>query len=276
MKLKKILGLGLSALILVSVVGCSSSEDKNASVDVANSSEDKKIVVGASATPHAEILEEIKPLLKDKGYELDIKVFDDYVLPNTALDEGSLDANYFQHVPYLEETVDKKGYKLTYTKKIHLEPMGVYSKKIKNLDELSNGAKIAIPNDPTNGSRAIKLLADNGLIKVKDKEILTVKDLTENTKNIEIIEVEAPQLPTVLLDVDAAIINTNYALGANLNPTKDAIAIESVDSPYSNILACREDNKDSEKLKVLTEALTSEKVKEFIKEKYKGSIIPSF
>ena len=276
MKLKKILGLGLSAFILVSVVGCSSGEDKNASVDVANSSEDKKIVVGASATPHAEILEEIKPLLKDKGYELDIKVFDDYVLPNTALDEGSLDANYFQHVPYLEETVDKKGYKLTYTKKIHLEPMGVYSKKIKSLDELSNGVKIAIPNDPTNGSRAIKLLADNGLIKVEDKEILTVNDLIENTKNIEIIEVDAPQLPTILLDVDAAVINTNYALSANLNPTKDAIAIESVDSPYSNILACREDNKDSEKIKVLTEALTSEKVKEFIKEKYQGSIIPSF
>ena len=276
MKLKKILGLGLSAFILVSVVGCSLGEDKNTSEDVTNSSEDKKIVVGASATPHAEILEEIKPLLKDKGYELDIKVFDDYVLPNTALDEGSLDANYFQHVPYLEETVDKKGYKLTYTKKIHLEPMGVYSKKIKNLDELSNGAKIAIPNDPTNGSRAIKLLADNGLIKVEDKEILTVKDLTENTKNIEIIEVDAPQLPTMLLDVDAAIINTNYALSANLNPTKDAIAIESVDSPYSNILACREENKDSEKIKVLTEALTSEKVKEFIKEKYQGSIIPSF
>ena len=203
-------------------------------------------------------------------------MFDDYVLPNTALDEGSLDANYFQHVPYLEETVDKKGYKLTYTKKIHLEPMGVYSKKIKNLDELSNGAKIAIPNDPTNGSRAIQLLADNGLIKVEDKEILTVNDLIENTKNIEIIEVDAPQLPTILLDVDAAVINTNYALGANLNPTKDAIAIESVDSPYSNILACREDNKDSEKIKVLTEALTSEKVKEFIKEKYQGSIIPSF
>lgn len=276
MKLKKILGLGLSAFILVSVVGCSLGEDKNTSEDVTNSSEDKKIVVGASATPHAEILEEIKPLLKDKGYELDIKVFDDYVLPNTALDEGSLDANYFQHVPYLEETVDKKGYKLTYTKKIHLEPMGVYSKKIKNLDELSNGAKIAIPNDPTNGSRAIKLLADNGLIKVEDKEILTVKDLTENTKNIEIIEVDAPQLPTILLDVDAAVINTNYALSANLNPTKDAIAIESVDSPYSNILACREENKDSEKIKVLTEALTSEKVKEFIKEKYQGSIIPSF
>ena len=276
MKLKKILGLGLAAVILVSAVGCSSSKGEKDSVDAADSSEDKKIVVGASATPHAEILEEIKPLVEAKGYELDVKIFDDYVLPNTALDEGSLDANYFQHVPYLEETVAQKGYKLTYTAKVHLEPMGVYSEKIKKLDELNDGAKIAIPNDPTNGSRAIQLLADNGLIKVADKEILTVKDVTENAKNIEFVEVEAPQLPTVLADVDAAVINTNYALSANLNPTKDAIVIESSDSPYSNILACREDNKDSEKVKVLTEALTSKEAKAFIEEKYQGSIIPSF
>ena len=276
MKLKKLLGLGLATVILVSSVGCSSSKGEKDAVDAADSSENKKIVVGASATPHAEILEEIKPLVEAKGYELEVKVFDDYVLPNTALDEGSLDANYFQHVPYLEETVSQKGYKLTYTTKIHLEPMGVYSEKIKNLDEVADGAKIAIPNDPTNGSRAIQLLADNGLIKVADKELLSIKDVTENTKNIEFVEVEATQLPTVLADVDAAVINTNYALSANLNPTKDAIAIESSDSPYSNILACREDNKDSEKVKVLTEALTSKEAKEFIEEKYQGSIIPSF
>lgn len=276
MKLKKILGLGLAIVILVSAVGCSSYKEEKDVVDAADSSENKKIVVGASATPHAEILEEIKPLVEAKGYELEVKVFDDYVLPNTALDEGSLDANYFQHVPYLEETVSQKGYKLTYTAKLHLEPMGVYSDKINKLDELNDGAKIAIPNDPTNGSRAIKLLADNGLIKVADKDLLTIKDVTENIKNIEFVEVEAPQLPTVLADVDVAVINTNYALSANLNPTKDAIVIESYDSPYSNILACREDNKDSEKIKVLTNALTSEEARKFIEEKYKGSIIPSF
>ena len=276
MKLKKILGLGLAIVILVSAVGCSSYKEEKDVVDAADSSENKKIVVGASATPHAEILEEIKPLVEAKGYELEVKVFDDYVLPNTALDEGSLDANYFQHVPYLEETVSQKGYKLTYTAKLHLEPMGVYSDKINKLDELNDGAKIAIPNDPTNGSRAIKLLADNGLIKVADKDLLTIKDVTENIKNIEFVEVEAPQLPTVLADVDVAVINTNYALSANLNPTKDAIVIESYDSPYSNILACREDNKDSEKIKVLTNALTSEEARQFIEEKYKGSIIPSF
>ncbi len=273
MKLKKLLSLGLAAIISVSAVGCSSSKDEKDSIEA---SESKTIVVGASSTPHAEILEEIKPLVEAKGYDLDIKIFDDYVMPNTALNEGSLDANYFQHIPYLEETISQKGYKLTYTEKIHLEPMGVYSKTLKNLEELSNNSKIAIPNDPTNGSRAIQLLADNGLIKVSDHDLLTIKDITENPKNIEFVEVEAAQLPSVLEDVDAAVINTNYALSANLNPTKDAIAIESSDSPYSNILACREDNKDSEKIKVLSEALTSPEAKAFIEEKYKGSIIPSF
>ena len=273
MKLKKLLSLGLAAIISVSAVGCSSSKDEKDSIEA---SESKTIVVGASSTPHAEILEEIKPLVEAKGYDLDIKIFDDYVMPNTALSEGSLDANYFQHIPYLEETISQKGYKLTYTEKVHLEPMGVYSKTLKNLEELSNNSKIAIPNDPTNGSRAIQLLADNGLIKVSDHDLLTIKDITENPKNIEFVEVEAAQLPSVLEDVDAAVINTNYALSANLNPTKDAIAIESSDSPYSNILACREDNKDSEKIKVLSEALTSPEAKAFIEEKYKGSIIPSF
>lgn len=270
MKLRKLLTLGIAATIAVSSVGCSSSKKGS------DAAENKKIVVGASSTPHAEILEEIKPLVEKEGYELEVKVFDDYVMPNTALEEGSLDANYFQHVPYLEETVAQKGYKLTYTEKVHLEPMGVYSKKITKLDELNEKAKIAIPNDPTNGSRAIKLLADNGVIKVADKELLTVKDVTENPKNIELVEVDAAQLPSVLVDVDVAVINTNYALSADLNPTKDAIAIESSDSPYSNVLACREDNKDSEKVKVISKALTSEECKKFIEEKYEGSIVPSF
>ena len=178
MKLKKLLGLGLATVILVSSVGCSSSKGEKDAVDAADSSENKKIVVGASAIPHAEILEEIKPLVEAKGYELEVKVFDDYVLPNTGLEEGALDANYFQHVPYLEETVSQKGYKLTYTAKVNLEAMRSYSEKVEKLDELANGAKIAIPNDPTNGSRAIQLLANNGLLKVENKDLLTVKDIT--------------------------------------------------------------------------------------------------
>ncbi|MGL5313970.1 MAG: MetQ/NlpA family ABC transporter substrate-binding protein [Peptostreptococcaceae bacterium] len=266
MKFKRLITTGLIGLLAVSAVGCSS----------AKGSDDKTIVVGASATPHAEILEVIKPELEEKGYTLEIKVFDDYVLPNTGLEEGSLDANYFQHVPYLEETNKEKGYSLTYTAKVHLEPMGLYSKKITSLDEIQDGAVIAIPNDASNGSRALKLLADNGVIKLKDSELVGVNDITENPKNITIKELNAEQLPTALPDVDAAVINTNYALSAKLNPTKDSIVIESKDSPYANILAVREDNKDDEKIKVLSEALTSDAVKQFIEEKYQGSIVPSF
>jgi D-methionine transport system substrate-binding protein len=264
MKLKKLLTVALSSAILVSVVGCSKGTDNN------------KIVVGASSSPHAEILEVIKPQLEEQGYELEIKVFDDYILPNTALDEGSLDANYFQHVPYLKETIKEKGYKLTYTEKVHLEPIGLYSDKVKSLDEIKENSTIAIPNDPTNGARALKLLADNGLISIKDGELISIKDIIKNPKNLEIKEMNAEQLPTVLKDVEGAVINTNYAISAKLNPIKDAIVIESTDSPYSNILAVREDNKDSEKIKALSKALTSKEVKEFIEKEYQGSIIPSF
>ena len=154
--------------------------------------------------------------------------------------------------------------------------MGVYSNDLKDLASLPDGAKVAIPNDPTNGSRALELLAKNGIIKLADKELVTKVDITENPKNIEVIDMNAEQLPTALADVDVAVINSNYALEADLNPTKDAIALEEADSPYVNILACREDNKDSEKIKVLSEALNSDEVKTFIEEKFNGAIIPAF
>ena len=267
MKLKKLLGLTLVGIISSSLlVGCSNSGGE----------EDKTIKVGASPTPHAEILEVVKPLLEEKGYELEVVEFDDYVLPNTSLSEGELDANYFQHLPYLEEMNNEKDLKLTYSAKIHIEPMGVYSEKFDSLDDLKEGAKISVPNDATNEARALQLLAENGVIEIADKELVTAKDITKNPKNIEIVEVDAAQVPSTLQDVDFAVINTNYALNVNLNPTKDAIVIESSDSPYANILACREDNKDSEKIKALTEALTSDEVKSFIEEKYKGSIVPTF
>lgn len=267
MKLKKLLGLTLVGVISASLlVGCSNDSGE----------EDKTIKVGASPTPHAEILEVVKPLLEEKGYELEIVEFDDYVLPNTSLAEGELDANYFQHVPYLEEMNKEKDLSLTYTAKVHIEPMGIYSEKHDSLDDLKEGAKISVPNDATNEARALQLLANNGIIEVADKELITAKDITENPKNVEIVEVEAAQVPSTLQDVDFAIINTNFALNVNLNPTKDALAIESNDSPYANILACREDNKDDEKIKALTEALTSDEVKSFIEEKYEGSIVPTF
>ena len=267
MKLKKLLGLTLVGVISSALlVGCSSGGKE----------EDKTIKVGASPTPHAEILEVVKPLLEEKGYNLEVVEFDDYVLPNTSLAEGELDANFFQHIPYLEQMNKEKDLKLTYTAKVHIEPMGVYSEKHDSLDDLKEGAKISVPNDATNEARALQLLAKNGIIEVADKELITAKDITKNPKNIEIVEVDAAQVPSTLQDVDFAVINTNFALNVNLNPTKDALAIESSDSPYANILACREDNKDDEKIKALTEALTSDEVKTFIEEKYQGSIVPTF
>lgn len=266
MKLKKLLSLTLAGVISASLlVGCSST-----------SGEDKTIKVGASPTPHAEILEVAKPLLEKQGYSLEVVEFDDYVLPNTSLAEGDLDANYFQHIPYLEQMNSEKDLKLTYTAKVHIEPMGIYSEKHDSLDDLAEGAKIALPNDATNEARALQLLAKNGIIEVADKELITAKDITKNPKNVEIVEVDAASVPSSLADVDFAVINTNYALNVDLNPTKDALAIESSDSPYVNILACREDNKDSEKVKALTEALNSKEVKSFIEEKYDGSIVPTF
>ncbi len=271
MKLKKLLGLTLAGVLTVSAIGCSKTEE--GSID---ERADKKIVIGASAVPHAEILEVVKPKLEEQGYELEIKVFDDYTLLNTALDDGSIDANFFQHVPYLESSIEGQGYDLAYTAKVHIEPMGLYSKSIKSLDELKENSTIAIPNDASNAARALKLLEANGVIKLKDVESPGAKDVADNPKNIKIQELEAAQLPVVLVDVDAAVINTNYALEADLNPTKDAIIIESKESPYANILACRASDKDSEAIKALTEVLNSEDVKSFINEKYSGSIVPAF
>ena len=267
MKLKKLLSLTLAGVISTSLlVGCSSSSAKD----------DKTINVGASPTPHAEILEVVKPILEKQGYKLNVVEFDDYVLPNTSLAEGELDANYFQHIPYLEETNEAKDLNLTYTAKVHIEPMGIYSSKFKSLDDLAKGAKIAVPNDATNEARALQLLADNKIIEIADDELVTVKDITSNPKNVEVVELDAAQVPASLSDVDFAVINTNFALNSGLNPTKDAIAIENGDSPYANILACREDNKDDKKIKALSEALNSDEVRTFIEEKYKGSIVPAF
>ena len=266
MKLKKLAKVLLVSTLAVGLLtGCSSG-----------SKDDKTIKVGASPTPHAEILEVAKPLLEKEGYKLEVSTYDDYVLPNDALADGSLDANYFQHIPYLEETVKEKGYDLTYCAKVHIEPMGIYSNKVKKLDEVKDGDKVAVPNDSTNEARALKLLAKQGLIEVKDGELITVKDITKNPKNLKFVEVDAAQVPSTLDDVAIAVINTNYALNVGLNPTKDALAIESSDSPYVNIVAIRTEEKDSDKIKALTKALNSDEVKKFIEEKYNGSIVPAF
>ncbi len=234
------------------------------------------ITIGATPVPHAEILKVIKPELKKAGYKLKIRVFNDYVIPNLAVNDGQLDANFFQHTPYLDEFNIKKGTKVVKTVNVHIEPMGVYSKKIKSLNELKNGDKVAIPNDPTNESRALQVLADNGLIKLNDKKLRTPKDIIENKLNLKFVEIEAAQTPRTLGDVAISVINTNFALNARLNPTKDALAIESKDSPYANIVAVKKGNENSPKIKALNKAITSEAVKKFINTKYKGAIVPAF
>lgn len=269
--MKKILSIILALTLGTGLVGCAASKDTS------SESADKKVIkVGASPTPHAEILQLIKPLLEKEGYTLDIKEFDDYVIPNTALAEGELDANFFQHVPYLKTMNEEKKLNLDYTVKVHIEPMGVYSSKIKDLKDLKDGAVIAIPNDPSNGARALRVLENAKLIKLKDGELVTKLDITENTKKISITELDAAQLPRVLQDVDAAVINTNFAMKANLNPSKDALAIEAKDSPYANILAVRAADKEKPWAKALSKALTSPEVKKYIEEKFEGNIVPAF
>ncbi|KZL90850.1 MetQ/NlpA family ABC transporter substrate-binding protein [Clostridium magnum] len=275
MKKGRILSIAISALLVLGLAGCGQKQDTAKQNDA--SKETKKVIkIGASPVPHKEILEVVKPILQKEGYDLQIVEFTDYVTPNTALNDGELDANFFQHVPYLTTFNQEKHTDLSYTAKVHIEPMGVYSNKVKKIEEIKDGAEIAIPNDPTNGARALKVLQTAGLIKLKDGDLVSKLDITENKKNIKIKELEAPQLPRVLNDVDAAVINTNYAIEAKLNPTKDAIAIEAKDSPYANIIVVRTKDKDQAFVQALNKAVNSAEVKKFIEDKYQGSIIPAF
>ncbi|WP_137886079.1 MetQ/NlpA family ABC transporter substrate-binding protein [Pseudomonas sp. 2FE] len=236
------------------------------------------LTVAATPVPHAEILEFIKPALAQQGVELRVKVFTDYVQPNVQVAEKRLDANFFQHQPYLDEFNKSKGTQLVSVAGVHVEPFGAYSSKFKSLSELPQGASVVIPNDATNGGRALLLLDKVGVIKLQDNTSITAtpKDIVENPKAIKVRELEAATLPRVLGQVDLALINTNYALEAKLNPTKDALAIEGSDSPYVNILVARPDNKDSAALQKLAKALNSPEVKQFILEKYQGAIVPAF
>ncbi|MDD0844929.1 MetQ/NlpA family ABC transporter substrate-binding protein [Pseudomonas sp. Gutcm_11s] len=237
-----------------------------------------EISVAATAVPHAELLEFVKPALAKEGVDLKIKVFTDYVQPNVQVAEGRLDANFFQHQPYLDEFNASRGTQLVSIAGVHVEPFGAYSSKIKKLDELSEGAQVVIPNDATNGGRALLLLQKAGVIKLKaDAGITaTVKDIAENPKGIKVRELEAATLPRVLAQVDLALINTNYALEAGLNPTKDALVIEGSDSPYVNILVTTSEKKDNADLQKLAKALHSAEVKQFIADKYKGAVVPAF
>ncbi|MBR6343137.1 MAG: MetQ/NlpA family ABC transporter substrate-binding protein [Selenomonadaceae bacterium] len=267
------------AFALVALAGCGGSQQASSGSAAATSSGVKTLKIGATPVPHAEILEQIKPELEKEGIKLEIVEFSDYVQPNLALNDKELDANFFQHEPYLLNFVgEHKEVKLKNAGGIHVEPMGVYSKKIKDLKELADGASIAIPNDPTNGGRSLLLLEKAGLLKLKAGigEKATVQDIAENPKHLKFQEVEAAQVPRTLEDVDAAVINTNYAMQIDLVPTKDALFMEDRTSPYVNIIAVREGDESRPEIQALLKALKSEKVKKFIDDKYKGAIVAAF
>lgn len=247
----------------------------------ASSGELQKIVVGASPAPHAEILKAANDVLKEKGYELEIKEYVDYIQPNLALESGDLDANYFQHLPYLESFNKENGTNLVSAGAIHYEPFGVYAGKTTSLDELQDGATIAVPNDTTNEARALLLLEAQGLIKLKEDAGLTAtkNDIVENPKNLQLYEVEAAQLPRVIGDVDVAVINGNYAIEAGYK-VSDALAVEASDSlaatTYGNVVAVRAGEENDPAIQALIEALTSDEVKAFIEGTYDGAVVPLF
>ena len=234
------------------------------------------LLVAATAVPHAEILKFVKPGLVAQGVELSVKVFNDYVQPNLQVDQKFLDANYFQTLPYLSAFNKEHGTKLIPVVGVHVEPFGGYSRKVKKIADLPPGAVIALPNDPTNTGRALILLHKHGLIVLKDPSNITAtqKDIVANPKGFVLKELESPSLPRVLGEVDLALINTNYALDAKLDPRRDALIIEGPDSPYTNYLVARPDNKDDPRVKALAAALTSREVAGFIRRIYRGAVIP--
>ncbi|APF25004.1 MetQ/NlpA family ABC transporter substrate-binding protein [Clostridium butyricum] len=277
MKKKSILSVVLAGVLAIGLIGCGGTGSNGSGAD---SKDDKVIKIGVTPKPHKEIVDAAVPLLEKEGYKVEITEFNDYVQPNTAVEEGSLDVNFFQHTPYLNEQVQSRGLHLKSVAAIHLEPMGLYSKKITSLDELKDGSTIAVPNDPSNEARALKLLAANGLIKIKDGELVTPADITENPKNLQFSELEAAAVPRAVDDVDAAVINGNYAIEAGFDPTTNAIVKEDKDSeaakPYANIVVVKEGNENLEKIQALIKALTSDEVRDFINKEYNGAVIPVF
>lgn len=272
MKIKKLLAGTLTASLALGALAGNA---------VLVSAEDKgTITVAASATPHAEILEQAVPLLEEQGWDLEVTVFQDYVQPNLVVDSGDFDANYFQHIPYLDDFNAEQGTSLVNAGGIHYEPFGIYPGTKEDLSELEEGDVIAVPNDTTNEARALLLLQDTGVIKLKEDAGLTAtaKDIEENPKNIEIEEMEAAQVSRVAGEVAFVVLNGNYALQAGYSVSKDAIAYEKSDSEaaqtYVNVIAVKEGNEDSEKIKALVDTLKSDEIKDFITENYDGAVIP--
>lgn len=277
--MKKWLSIILALSFVLVLAACGTSEEKS---DGGNdkAGETTELVVGASNVPHAEILEEAKPILEEKGIELKIETFQDYVLPNKALESKELDANYFQHIPYLNAQIEENGYDFVNAGGIHIEPIGVYSKKYKSLDDLPEGAQLIMSNSVADHGRLLSLLEAEGLIKLKDgidKTKATTEDVVENKKNLKFdTNYEASLLPQIFNngEGDAVLINSNYAIDAGLNPLEDSIAIEDKESPYVNVIAVRKGDETNEAIKTLVEVLRSKEIQDFILEKYEGAVVP--
>lgn len=266
------LALATAAALVTGCGGEKKAAEKKAEVPEAT------IKVGATAVPHAEILNFVKDKLAKDGVIMKVIEFSDYVKPNLALNDKELDANFFQHKPYLDSFTSEHKLNLVSAGNVHIEPMGVYSKKIKDIKAVPNGAKIAIPNDPSNGGRALAILEKAGLLKLKDGVGVkaVVGDIVGNDKKIKIIEIEAALLPRAMDDSDLSVINSNFAMEAKLNPTKDALFQEPKDSPYANIVAIRKGDENRPEIQKLMKALTTPEVKKFIEDKYKGAVVPAF
>lgn len=279
--MKKWLGALLALALVLALAACGTSKQKSESNgNGGDQAKTTKLVVGASPVPHAEILEQAKPILKKKGIDLEIKTFTDYVLPNKALESKELDANYFQHIPYLNAQIKEFGYDFVNAGGIHIEPIGIYSKKYKKLSDLPDGAHLIMSNSVSDHGRLLSLLENEGLIKLKagiDKTTADIKDVTDNPKHLKFdANYEPKLLPQIYKtgEGDAVLINSNYAIDAGLNPLKDAIAIEDKNSPYVNIIAVRKGDENKPAIKALVEALQSKEIQDFILNKYKGAVVP--
>ena len=278
MQLKKLFAaLAVSGGLVFTLAGCGDKAPAEKTAAPAQTAA-VELKIGVSPVPHADIINFVAPTLEKEGVKVKVIEFNDYVQPNLALSEKELDANFFQHKPYLDTFSKEHKLNLAVLTAVHLEPMGVYSKSIKNVADLPDGAKIAVPNDPTNGGRALKVLETAGILKVRPEAgiLASPADIVDNPKHVKIVEVEAAQLPRALDDVDAAVINSNYALAAKLNPTKDAIAIESKDSPYAKVVVVRAGDENRPELQKLKNALLTPEVKKFLEEKYQGAVVPAF
>ncbi len=270
--IKKLFAAALIATTCIFAAGCGGSDNNSASADK------KEIKMGVTAGPHAEVMEEVAKEAAKQGITIKIVEFNDYVQPNKALAEKDLDMNSMQHQPYLDNVVKKQGLKLTSIGKTIILPMAVYSHKYKDIKEVADGAKVTIPNDPTNGARALLLLQQAGLIKLKNGNSVdaSVPDVTENPKNLQFVELDAAQIPRSLDDTDLACVNTNYAIPAGLNPQKDSILVESKDSPYANVMVVREEDKDNATYQKVLAIYQSEPIKKFIADHFQGTILPAF